>query len=422
MLGDLVDVRESRGRLHKAQDPSVRIEYRPHRVGVALSGWVVFLNPEVVEGIGDCGDECGVGLGERDALVAFTQRSPRVSPQPLGLVHDPILDVGVQVGVRPGDHCMVAPHDAFQRSVGIECPDLVAVVWSDDHEVSPHEAGNVVVEDDRHDAYPVAAVHSVSLGAEERAKSRLLLSFGSVQLVKVLATVQPILPRIANDGLRNALTRQDPTRRQSHLGVPVDQSLQREGTAKVSAVVEDRETAALPGCAILDALDRSSSFHIRVSGSGSGSHPETGEVILLNNSLDDFRGLAGLEIELFGLDIPDKITAADLGENWETRVFDVPTSGTARAVLTLMGEDGTAVAQGSGSWLNSEGVDWHLTITRGPIPFEVNIRPDGSTQCWWWWCAQAWGLTIREDEQNYPSEMLWVMLYGVVRGECADLC
>ena len=179
---------------------------------------------------------------------------------------------------------------------------------------------------------------------------------------------------------------------------------------------------ALPGCAILDALGGSSSFHIRVSGSGTEPHPETGEVIQLNNSLDDFRGLAGLEIELFGLDMPDKITAADFGESWKTQVLDVPTSGTARAVFGLLDQDDTAIARGSGSWLNREGVDWHLTITRGPIPFEVNIRPDGSIQCWWWWCEQAWGLTIREDEQNYPGEMLWVKLYGVVRGECADVC
>ena len=178
----------------------------------------------------------------------------------------------------------------------------------------------------------------------------------------------------------------------------------------------------LQGCTLLEAFDGSSSFHIRVGGSGTGPHPETGELIHPNNSLDDFRGLAGLEIELYGLDIPEKITAADLGESRKTRVFDVPTSGTARAVFTLLGEDDTAIAQGSGSWLNRGGVDWRLSITREPIPFEVDILSDGSTQCWWWWCEDAWGLAIREDEQNYPNEMLWVKLFGVVRGECADVC
>ena len=142
---------------------------------------------------------------------------------------------------------------------------------------------------------------------------------------------------------------------------------------------------ALQGCTLLE----SSSFQIIVTGNGTRSDPESGEVIQLNNSLDDFRGLAGLEIELFGLDIPDKITVADL-EHRMTRVFDVPTSGTARAVFTLLGEDGTAIAQGSGSWLNRDGIEWHLTITRELIPIDVDILPDGSTECWWW-CEQAVG-------------------------------
>ena len=73
------------------------------------------------------------------------------------------------------------------------------------------------------------------------------------------------------------------------------------------------------------------------------------------------RGLAGLEFELFGLDIPDKITVADL-EHRMTQVSDVPTSGTVRAVFTLLGEDGTAIAQGSGSWLNRDGIE--LTLDR----------------------------------------------------------
>ena len=49
---------------------------------------------------------------------------------------------------------------------------------------------------------------------------------------------------------------------------------------------------ALQGCTLLE----SSSFQIMVTGSGTESHPETGEAIQLNNSLDDFRGLAGLEV------------------------------------------------------------------------------------------------------------------------------
>ncbi len=174
---------------------------------------------------------------------------------------------------------------------------------------------------------------------------------------------------------------------------------------------------ALQGCSLLE----SSSLQIMVMGSGTESHPETGEAIQLNNSLDDFRGLAGLEVELFGLDIPDKITVADL-QHRMTRVFDVPTSGTARAVITLLGEDGTAIAQGSGSWLNEDGIEWHLTIRRELIPLHVDILPDGRTDCSRWGCEQEWRFTIREDEQNYPNEMLWVTLSAVVRGACIGIC
>ena len=59
---------------------------------------------------------------------------------------------------------------------------------------------------------------------------------------------------------------------------------------------------------------------------------------------------------------------------------------------------------------------WRLQLERSPL--RGNEMQDPKCPDPWWRCDELWMLSIREDARNYPSEVLWVMLYRRERFEC----
>lgn len=144
--------------------------------------------------------------------------------------------------------------------------------------------------------------------------------------------------------------------------------------------------------------------------------------VTVNTSLDDPRGLAGLEITIGG-QIPTRVfTAADFVDHAEPR-FTVPDGGVATVFARLI-QDGRIVAEGSESWPLEPEVVWRLNVTRAPYP--VNEGLNGvdleNPRCQWFWCFRNWRFPIAEEFANYEQEALWVTLYRVHPDECLDVC
>lgn len=165
---------------------------------------------------------------------------------------------------------------------------------------------------------------------------------------------------------------------------------------------------ALQACSIVG-LGEPSTFRIQLGGSGTRRGLDDGEVIHINNSPDDPRGMAGLEIELFGIDgLPSTITGADFrgGREWET---DVPSSGTVGFAARLQDGERHLVAEVAGSWTLEPESSWRLRIERMPE------RTESSPWCRdpWDRCHLVWEAPVREDMRNYPTEALAVTLFRV---------
>jgi hypothetical protein len=168
-------------------------------------------------------------------------------------------------------------------------------------------------------------------------------------------------------------------------------------------------TLALQACSIADPGDPST-FRIQLGGNGTRRGPDEGGIIHLNNSPDDPRGMAGLEIELFGIDgLPSTMTGADFrgGREWET---DVPSSGTVGFAARLRDREHRPVAEIAGSWNLEPESSWRLRIER-----MTERSGDRENRCPdpWDRCHLLWEAPIREDMRNYPSETLWATLFRV---------
>ena len=137
------------------------------------------------------------------------------------------------------------------------------------------------------------------------------------------------------------------------------------------------------------------------------------------NSPDDPRGMAGIEVEVTGIDggngRPPTLTAADFqtsSRTWETKL---PDSGQVGFVVRLRDTERQLVAEAvSGVFTLRPRTTWRLDIERKPMWRDAN----GELRCpdWLWRCVEVWSLDIREDARNYPDEMLWVVLYRAARG------
>lgn len=170
---------------------------------------------------------------------------------------------------------------------------------------------------------------------------------------------------------------------------------------------------ALQACSAFGIEDDGSEFWIELAGDGNSGNPG-GEAVRVNNSPHDPRGMAGIEVEVTGIDgLPPTLTltAADFqkspSRDWETRL---PDSGHVGFVVRLRDRERQLVAEKvSGSFTIMPRTIWRLRLERSPLRGNEIQEPKCPDP--WWRCDELWMLSIREDARNYPSEVLWVMLY-----------
>ncbi len=180
---------------------------------------------------------------------------------------------------------------------------------------------------------------------------------------------------------------------------------------------------ALQACSAFGIDDNWSTFKIQLGGAGTRRTPG-GEVVRLNNSPFDAHGMAGIEVEIVGIDglTPTlTLTGADFRElprythDWETRL---PDSGQVGFVVRLRDGGRRLVAEEiSGSFFIRDPTHWRLRLGREPLPFinediENLLCPDP-----YWRCDEQWVVNIREDARNYPSEVLRIVLYRNPRAD-----
>jgi len=90
-------------------------------------------------------------------------------------------------------------------------------------------------------------------------------------------------------------------------------------------------------------------------------------------------------------------------------------------------QDGVVVAEGTASWTLEGDVEWTAEVDRTPYPdaafvdefFADHANP---VPCYWFWCHDTWRFDIAEDAVNYEGESLWLTVWRVHPGECADVC
>ena len=179
---------------------------------------------------------------------------------------------------------------------------------------------------------------------------------------------------------------------------------------------------ALQACSLLGIDDDWSEFTVELGGAGTRGTPG-GEAVRINNSPYDPGGMAGIEVEITGIDgLPSNLTltGADFRQlpyythEWKTRL---PDSGHVGFVVRLRDRGRHLVAEEiSGSFTIEPRVSWRLELDRSPFRGD-DIRdplcPDP-----WGRCHQLWVLEIREGARNYPSEYLWVELYRLPHFDC----
>ena len=90
-------------------------------------------------------------------------------------------------------------------------------------------------------------------------------------------------------------------------------------------------------------------------------------------------------------------------------------------------QDGVVVAEGTASWTLEGDVEWTAEVDRTPYPdaafvnefFADHANP---VPCYWFWCHDTWRFDIAEHAVNYEGESLWLTVWWVHPGECADVC
>lgn len=177
---------------------------------------------------------------------------------------------------------------------------------------------------------------------------------------------------------------------------------------------------ALQACSAFGIGDDWSRFIVQLQGDGTDA-ALGGEVVRVNNSPYDPCGMAGIEVEITGIDgLPPNLTltGADFRElplrRWETRL---PDSGQVSFVVSLRDRGRQLVGEEvSGLFtITPEPTNWRLSLDREPLKTEdiQNLLcPDP-----YWRCHEQWVVRIREDARNYPSEVLRIVLYRNPRGD-----
>ena len=145
-----------------------------------------------------------------------------------------------------------------------------------------------------------------------------------------------------------------------------------------------------------------------------------GERLEIFSAVSEPRGLAGIEVMLSGDAGQRRYVAADI----PVEPFEVPEEGQVRFVVVLH-QDGRVIAEGGGSWSLRPKTAWEIEFNRAPYPRGGMVYPDRTNPnppCGDGRCHTIWRFAIMEDARNYPDEALFVTLWRVVDGECADVC
>ena len=175
---------------------------------------------------------------------------------------------------------------------------------------------------------------------------------------------------------------------------------------------------SLSACNSIVGLLRSSSLELDIPPDGDYSAEWHGETFLFSPSA----GLADIEIMLKG-----SVDTTFYASDFPVERFEVPESGRVTVQVTVR-EGQQAVAHAEVNWELESDIEWRLEIERGPYPLNAMIdRRDAETghpnpRCAWWWCDEVWRFEIDEDARAYPYEALWLTLWRVEMGECADNC
>lgn len=176
---------------------------------------------------------------------------------------------------------------------------------------------------------------------------------------------------------------------------------------------------ATSSCGAILGVFRGASLEIRVA-DGTYDTEWQHQPITVNSSLQDEQGLAGLEITVPG---EGTFTASDV----PTKKFGVPESG-GMTVEVRLRQEGQVVASGTASWQLESDVEWRLEVERVHYPQTALIvmNPEdvlaNRIQCYWFRCSDVWAFPITAEAANYPHERLWLTLYRIHPGECADVC
>ena len=167
-----------------------------------------------------------------------------------------------------------------------------------------------------------------------------------------------------------------------------------------------------------------------IAGEGEEQQASLELIVPLRSSLGDPAGMAGIRVEVTGAGPTRVYRAADfMGPKLQP--FPVPDSGRI-TVAVQVEQDGETVAQGSASWNLRTGARWWMEIERGYRARlghtdrdecnENECPQNRRLQCINWYCQGTWRFGVREDAAQVERESLWMTLFRMLPGECADIC
>ena len=142
------------------------------------------------------------------------------------------------------------------------------------------------------------------------------------------------------------------------------------------------------------------------------------------NSMDDDRGLAGLQVELSGA-IERTFTAKD----FPVARFSVPGRGRVFVEVSLLlnGEPRASgpIASGRAQWVLEPDTEWELRFGRRenpPAPYIPNHPDEPIEYCSWPTCREYWGFEIAPRFRNYDEEALWMVLLANIDCPEGEIC
>jgi len=140
--------------------------------------------------------------------------------------------------------------------------------------------------------------------------------------------------------------------------------------------------------------------------------PAPGEHRRKYNSFDEYRGLAGLRVELTGA-----VERVFTAEDFPVEPFSVPDDGRVFVGVSLAGGPNIvgSIATGQVAWDLELNKLWTLRFDRAPWP-PISYMPmppgEPAVPCAWRGCREYWRFEIDASARNYEEEALWLALWG----------